>query len=254
MWDFGIKDIIDILIVAWGMFYLYRSSQKNGTLVLFQGILAVLLAWLLLSQVLRMKLLGSIFDSLISVGLIALVVLFQNEIRNALMRVGSRRRWTALMQMFGQGDVEEEHHQWIDALVLACRNMSAQRVGALICIERFDSLQQYADTGDEIDAKLTTRLLEQIFFKNTPLHDGAVIVKNGRIQAAACILPVSHNMRIPKELGLRHRSAIGLTEVSDAKVVIVSEETGDISVACRGKVHRRLSPNALQKMLLQKED
>ena len=253
MWDFGLQDIIDILIVAWGMFYLYRSSQRNGTLVLFQGILAVLLAWLLLSQVLRMKLLGSIFDSLISVGLIALVVLFQNEIRQALMRVGSRRRWTALMQVFGQNEDEQKQHLWVDALVLACRNMSAQKVGALICIEEFDSLQQYADTGDEIDARLTTRLIEQIFYKNTPLHDGAVVVRAGRILAAACILPVSHNMKIPKELGLRHRSAIGLTELCDAKVVIVSEETGDISLAMQGKIHRKLTPNALQKMLLHQD-
>ena len=253
MWDFGIKDIVDILIVAWGMFYLYRGSQKNGTLVLFQGILAVFFAWLLLSQVLRMKLLGSIFDSLISVGLIALVVLFQNEIRRALMRVGSRRRWTALMTVFGQKNDQEEEHQWVDALVLACRNMSAQKVGALICIEQADNLQQYADTGDEIDARMTTRLIEQIFYKNTPLHDGAVIVRGGRILSAACILPVSHNMKIPKELGLRHRSAIGLTELCDAKVVIVSEETGDISLAEQGHVHRKLSTNALQKLLLHKD-
>ena len=170
MWDFGIKDIVDILVVAAGMNWLYRSSRKNGTLVLFQGILAVFVTWLVVSQVLRMKLLGSIFDSLISVGLIALVVLFQNDIRRTLMRVGSRRGWTSLMAMFGEGSAADARQVWVDALVLACRNMSAQKVGALICIEREDCLQQYAETGEQIDARLTTRLLEQIFYKNTPLH------------------------------------------------------------------------------------
>lgn len=250
MWDFGIKDIIDILVVAWGMFWLYRSSQRNGTLVLFQGILAVFLCWLLVSRVLQMKLLGSIFDSLISVGLIALVVLFQNDIRRALMRVGSRRRWTALMAIFGQKEAEDDRHLWVDALVLACRNMSEQRVGALICIEKIDSLQTYADTGEIVDARLTTRLIEQIFYKNTPLHDGAVIVRGGRVLSTACILPVSHSMKIPKELGLRHRSGIGLSEATDALVIIVSEETGDISLARNGRIHRNLTTNTLQKLLL----
>ncbi len=249
MWDFGIKDIIDILVVATGMYWLYRSSQRNGSLVLYQGILAVLLAWLIVSQILRMKLLGAIFDSLISVGLIALIVLFQNEIRRMLMRVGSRRGWTSFMAMFGEEGKSESRRVWLDALVLACRNMSSQRVGALICLERTDSLQQYAETGDMIDARLTTRLVEQIFCKNTPLHDGAVVVREGRIESAACILPVSHNMEIPQELGLRHRSAIGLSELSDALVVIVSEETGDISLAVGGEIHRRLDAHALQKML-----
>ena len=249
MWDFGIKDIVDILVVAAGMNWLYRSSRKNGTLVLFQGILAVFVTWLVVSQVLRMKLLGSIFDSLISVGLIALVVLFQNDIRRTLMRVGSRRGWTSLMAMFGEGSAADARQVWVDALVLACRNMSAQKVGALICIEREDSLQQYAETGEQIDARLTTRLLEQIFYKNTPLHDGAVVVRGGRVQSAACILPVSHNMNIPQELGLRHRSAIGLTEMCDALVVVVSEETGGISLAEQGKIYRSLDPHTLQKMI-----
>lgn len=250
MWDFGIRDFIDILIVAWAMFWLYRSSQRSGTLVLFQGILAVLLCWLVVSQVLQMKLLGAILDSLVSVGAIALVILFQDEIRKTLMRVGSRRRWTALMKVFGQKEDEDDRHLWVDALILACRNMSEQKVGALICIEKIDNLQSYADTGEIIDARLTTRLLEQIFYKNTPLHDGAVIVRGGRVYSSACILPVSHSTKIPKELGLRHRSGIGLTEVTDALVVIVSEETGDISLANHGRIHRSLTTNILQKLLL----
>ncbi len=250
MWDLGIKDIIDILIVAWILFYLYRSSSKNDTLVLYQGILAVFLIWVVVSQVLQMKLLGAIMDSVISVGLIVLVILLQNDIRRFLVRLGSRRRWTSLINIFGSQTTGQDDHQWIDSLVLACRNMSQHKVGALICIEKTDSLQAYAETGEIIDAKLTTRLIEQVFYKNTPLHDGAAIVRAGRLEAAACILPVSHNARIPKELGLRHRSGLGLTELTDAIVVIVSEETGGISLASHGKLHRDLSINTLQKLLL----
>jgi len=250
MWNIGIKDILDILIVAWGMFYLYRNSQKSGTLVLFQGILAVFIAWLVVSQVFQMKLLGSIFDSLISVGLIALVVLFQNEIRRVLMEVGSRRRWNSLMRVFGENPEEVQIREWVDSLVMACVDMSKKKVGALICIEGHNSLQPYAETGEIVDARLSARLVEQIFFKNSPLHDGAMIIKNGRIWAAACILPVSHDMTIPKEYGLRHRSGIGLTEQRDAMVIVVSEETGLMMVVVNGHVLHAVSANMLQRILL----
>lgn len=251
MWDFGIKDLIDILVVAGGLFYLYRGTRQNGTMVIFQGIMAVIVVWVLVSQVLQMRLLGAIMDTVLSVGLIAVVIIFQNEIRQFLVRLGSKRRWGSLLKMFGRGaSSAEEDTAWVDAIVLACRNMSQQKVGALICIEGVDSLQQYANTGDTIDANLTARLIEQIFYKNTPLHDGAMIVRDGRILSAACILPVSHNPRIPKELGLRHRSGIGLSELTDSKVVVVSEETGDISLVFKGRIHRALTVNTLQKLLL----
>lgn len=251
MWDFGVKDAADILIVATVLYYLYRGTQRNGTLVIFQGLMALLGVWLLVSQVLRMRLLGAIMDSFISVGMIALVVIFQTDIRQFLIRLGSKRRWGSLLRVFGRrGGADAENKAWVDAVVLACRNMSQQKVGALICIEGADSLQQYASTGDTIDANLTSRLIEQVFYKNTPLHDGAMIVRDGRILSVACILPVSHSPRIPKELGLRHRSGIGLSEVTDAKVVIVSEETGGISLVARGRLHRDLSVNTLQKLLL----
>ncbi|MBO6012961.1 MAG: diadenylate cyclase CdaA [Bacteroidales bacterium] len=250
MWDFGIKDIIDILIVAWILFYLYRSSSKNDTLVLYQGVLAVFLIWVVVSQVLQMKLLGAIMDSVISVGLIVLVILLQNDIRRFLVRLGSRRRWTSLMNIFGSKTSGQDNRQWMDPLVLACRNMSQHKVGALICIEKTDSLQEYAETGEIIDAKLTPRLIEQIFYKNTPLHDGAAVIRDGRLNAVGCILPVSHNARIPKDLGLRHRSGLGLAELTDAVVVIVSEETGGISLASHGRLHHDLSINTFQKLLL----
>ncbi len=250
MWDIGFKDVLDILIVAWGMFYLYRSSKKSGTLVLFQGVLAVFIVWLLVSQVFQMKLLGSIFDSLISVGLIGLVILFQSDIRRVLMEVGSRRRWTSLMRIFGENPGEEMTREWIDSLVMACWDMSKKKVGALICIEGHNSLQAYAETGEIVDAKLSSRMVEQIFFKNSPLHDGAMIIKNGRIQAAACILPVSHDMAIPKEYGLRHRAGIGLSEQRDAMIIVVSEETGQMMVVVNNHVLHGVTANMLQRILL----
>lgn len=250
MWNIGFKDVLDILIVAWGMYYLYRNSQKSGTLVLFQGILAVFIAWLVVSQVFQMKLLGSIFDSLISVGLIALVVLFQNDIRRMLMEVGSRRRWTSLMRVFGENPADLQSKEWVDPLVMACRDMCKNQVGALICIEGHNSLQQYAETGEIIDARISSRMVQQIFFKNSPLHDGAMIIRNGRILAAACILPVSHDMTIPKEYGLRHRSGIGLTEQRDAMVIVVSEETGKMMVIVNNHVLHEVTTNMLQRILL----
>lgn len=251
MWNFGIKDAIDILAVASLLYYLYRKTRENGTIVIFQGIVAVLFLWLLVSQVLEMRLLGGIMDSVMSVSVIIIVVLFQNEIRQALIRVGSRRQWNFVLRFFGQAELQKEDAtKWVDALVLACRNMAEQKVGALIVIQRHDQVSGFVNSGCEVDAVVTTRLIEQIFYKNTPLHDGAMLICHGRITLAAGVLPVSHNKRIPPELGLRHRSALGISEVSDARVIVVSEETGGITVAQRGRFYRDLTPLQLQKMLL----
>ena len=254
MWQLGIKDLIDILLVATLLYYLYRQMKSSGSIVLFQGVVAVLVAWLLVTQVFQMRLLGAILNGIVNVGIIVMVVIFQNEIRQLLFRVGSRRQWKSVMRFFGRDiEVQEEMRQaWVDRLVLACKSMSEAKVGALICIQNDDDLTPYIQTGDEIDAVVTTRLVEQIFYKNTPLHDAAMIIVAGRIKAASCLLPVSQSRRIPTGLGLRHRSAVGLTEVTDARVVIVSEETGDISVAYRGQIRCGLTPHALQKALLKR--
>lgn len=251
MWNFGLKDAIDILAVAIMLYYLYRKTRENGTIVIFQGIVAVLFLWLLVSQVLQMRLLGGIMNSVMSVSVIIIVVLFQNEIRQALIRVGSRRQWSSILRFFGQADLQkEDSSKWVDALVLACKNMSEQKVGALIVIQRHDQVNGFINSGCEIDAVVSTRLVEQIFYKNTPLHDGAMVISHGRITLAAGVLPVSHNKRIPPELGLRHRSALGISEVSDARIVVVSEETGGITVCVRGRFYRDLTTMQLQKMLL----
>lgn len=251
MWDFGLRDIVDILAVAVLLYYLYRKTRENGNLVIFQGLVAIMMVWVVVSQVIRMRLLGAILDQIVSVAMIVVVVLFQNEIRQALIRVGSRRQWTSLLRFFGQNQQQEDiDKQWIDAVVLACRNMGEQKVGALIVIEREDDVSTRVTSGCEVDAVVTTRLIEQIFYKNTPLHDGAMVIRHGRIMLAAGVLPVSHNKRIPPELGLRHRSALGITELCDARVIVVSEETGGITVCQRGRFYRDLTTAQLHKMLL----
>jgi len=251
MWNFGLRDIVDILAVAVLLYYLYRKTRENGNLVVFQGLVAIIMVWVVVSQVIQMRLLGAILDQIVSVSMIVVVVLFQNEIRQALIRVGSRRQWTSLLRFFGQAHQQEGGDlQWVDAVVLACRNMAEQKVGALIVLEREDDASSRVTSGCEIDAVVTTRLIEQIFYKNTPLHDGAMVIRHGRITLAAGVLPVSHNKKIPPELGLRHRSALGITELCDARVIVVSEETGGITVAQRGRFYRDLTTAQLHKMLL----
>lgn len=252
MWDIGIKDIIDILVVAAGMYWLYRRTQQNGTHTVFYAIFSVILVWLIVSQVVQMRLLGAILDSFISVGMIALVVIFQSEIRLFLFRVGARYRWNWFTSVFNKNEEKASDQAWVTAMVHACQSMSEQRVGALICIQQDEDLYQYAQTGEIIDAKVSGRLIEQIFFKNSPLHDGAMIIRDGRVLSAACILPLSANPQIPKEFGLRHRSALGLAEQSDAKVIIVSEETGGITIAWRGRFFRDISISDLPKHLIAK--
>lgn len=256
MWDISVKDIFDIVIVATGMYWLYRYAKKSGNLPVILGILIVLLVWILVSFVLRMRLLGSLLDTLVSVGLIALVVLFQNEMRQALIRIGSKYHLDSIRRLFGNtseiDDAPSSHEVWITEIVRACKTMAEQRVGALICIQESNSLQFLNESGQRLDAVVSARLIEQIFYKNTPLHDGAMVVAGGRIQLAACVLPVSQNMKIPHEYGLRHRAAMGLAEMTDAKVIIVSEETGSITLAHHGKYHRYLDSESLLKLLLQK--
>ena len=248
--SFGIKDIIDIVLVALMLYYVYRLMRESRSLNVFYGILVFIVIWLFVSQILEMKLLGSILDKLISVGVIGLIVLFQEEIRHFLYTLGAHQKVKSLMRfLHGSQQVEEIDKETIMPIVLACMSMSRDKVGALIVIERSIPLDDIVDTGDEIDAKINQRLIENIFFKNSPLHDGAMIISNKRIRAAGCILPVSHKNDIPKELGLRHRAAMGISQDSDAVAVIVSEETGRISVAIKGEFQLRLSAEQLESIL-----
>ena len=200
-----------------------------------------------------MKLLGGILDTLVSVGALALIVLFQDEIRRFLREIGSQNRVRRIIEMFtGKKEVKTDHAEMMP-IVMACMNMSKRKEGALIVIEQGDKLGEIIKTGESIDAAINQLLIENIFFKNSPLHDGAMIISQKRIVAAGCLLPVSHSMDIPKSLGLRHRAALGVAQETDAIAIVVSEETGAITVAHRGALHRWLTAEQLEKILFERE-
>ena len=250
MFEFGIKDAIDVFLVAVMLYYVYKLMKESGSLSLFTGVMLFVVAWLVVSQVLDMKLLGSIFDKLISVGVLALIILFQEEIRRFFFTLGTRHKtnYFARILTLWKKEAKKEHSEMLP-VVMACQNMGRGKVGALIVIQRAEPLTDIVRTGDLIDANINQRLIENIFFKNSPLHDGAMVISNGRITAAGCILPVSHNLNIPKELGLRHRAALGMSQESDALIIIVSEETGGISIAKNGEFKLRLTAEELERTL-----
>ncbi len=251
--EFGIKDIIDIFLVALMLYYIYRLMKESRSLNVFIGILIFVVVWLFVSQVLEMRLLGAIMDKLVSVGVIALIILFQEEIRKFLYTLGAHQRMKFLVKFFSSGTdkAKDVDKTAIMPIVMACMSMSKGKVGALIVIERSAPLDDIVDTGDKIDANINQRLIENIFFKNSPLHDGAMVISDKRIRAAGCILPVSHKLDIPKDLGLRHRAAMGMSQESDAIAIVVSEETGNISVAIKGNFQLRLSAEQLESILTQ---
>lgn len=251
MFEFGIKDMIDILCVALMLYYLYRLMKESRSLNVFIGIIVFVIIWLFVSQVLEMRLLGSIMDKLVSVGVIAIIIIFQEEIRKFLYSLGAHQRMRGFMKLFYSGGRNKKtmDKTAIMPIVMACINMSRGKVGALIVIERMVSLDDIIETGDRIDANINQRLIENVFFKNSPLHDGAMVVSKRRIVAAGCILPVSHNTDIPKELGLRHRAALGISQDSDAIAIVVSEETGGISLAIKGEFRLRVSGELLESVL-----
>ena len=225
--------------------------KESRSLNVFIGIMVFVLVWLFVSQVLEMRLLGSILDKLVSVGVIGLIVLFKDEIRKFLYQLGERQRVRKIVSLFSRKQDKEhvEDKETIMPIVWACMDMARSKVGALIVIERATPLDDIVQTGEEIDANVNKLLIENIFFKNSPLHDGAMVVSKRRVKAAGCILPVSHSMDIPKELGLRHRAAMGISQASDAIAVVVSEETGGIGIAIKGKFRLRLSAEELESIL-----
>ena len=243
-YSFGFKDVIDILLVAFILYETYRLLRRTGAANLFWGILAFLIVWFLVSFVFELDLTGALFDRIISVGAIALIVIFQEEIRMFFYRIGSRfSSW----QLFLRHNPEDEaaSRQQILEITQACRHMASTKTGALIVIAGDESLKEIVDTGERLDAQVSARLIENIFFKNTPLHDGALIIRDGRMVAAACILPVSKNQNIPQHYGLRHRAALGISEKTDTTTcIVVSEETGHISVTKDGEI-REVSADEL---------
>jgi uncharacterized protein (TIGR00159 family) len=251
--DFRWIDLVDILLVAVILFELYNLTKGTVAINIFFGIVAFYFLWKVVNA-LEMKLLGEIFGAFVSVGFIALIVVFQPEIRKFLLLLGTqgfinkkRKRF-----LFWKIDVKNPENQFdMDKVIMACRNMAENKTGALIIIAKVSELEQYVETGERIDAKVSEMLIENIFFKNSPLHDGALIIKRNRMIAARCILPVSGNQKIPASYGLRHRAAVGLTEQSDAIAIIVSEETGLISYSKDGKLQTKIKPNQLKNYLIE---
>ncbi|WP_297062735.1 diadenylate cyclase CdaA [uncultured Duncaniella sp.] len=248
---FGLKDAFDIAIVALLLFYLYRIMKESGTLNIFFGVLAFIVVWVLTSQILELKLLGSILDQFMGIGLLVLVILFQDQIKRFLVELGDHKRWRFLKNLFrhDKGGASSDRRKYVLPIVYACMNMSKTKTGALIVIRQEIPLESYEKSGDIIDADINSRLIENIFFKNSPLHDGAMIIDHDRIRSAGCILPVSHDRNVPRALGLRHRSALGISQATDAFAIVVSEETGNISVAHRGALTTRLSSTELEHRL-----
>lgn len=244
-------DIIDIVVVAIIMYYIYRLTKGTHAPSILTGILIIYLLWIVV-KALNMELLSVILGHIIGVGVIALIVVFQPEIRRFLHLLGTRsqqQRDSFMGRLFDMQEYQNDHLEYVRPIVKACTDMSEDKTGALIVIRQKSDLSVIEETGVPIDARISSSLLKNIFFKNSPLHDGAVIIENGRIVAAKCILPLTE-MDVPSNFGMRHRAALGVSEVSDAIIVIVSEETGSISIAYGGNVQYDITPTDLQIKLL----
>lgn len=237
-------DIIDILLVTFVLYTLIMMIQTTGAARIAKSIV-LLLVLAVVTKLLNMYLMSFLLDRVLEIGLIALVIMFQPELRRMLEKIGSK----SLRELLSTKQEQREIDRVIGETVNACEIMSRERTGVLIVFERETSLIDYQKTGTVIDARVSSELLRNLFFTKASLHDGAVIIRNERIAAAGCVLPLTQSRNISSDLGTRHRAGIGMSEVSDAVVVIVSEETGSISVAIGGMLKRHLTPETLSKLL-----
>ncbi|MBQ8982567.1 MAG: diadenylate cyclase CdaA [Lachnospiraceae bacterium] len=243
-----VTDIVEILLISVVVYYVTIWFKNSRAWTLFKGIFVLAIFWLV-AGIFRWNTILWIFRNTISVGIIALIIIFQPELRKALEQLGQKNFITGLIDNTSSERKERFTLKTANELVKAAFEMAKYKTGALIVIEQNVPLGEYERTGIPIDATVSSQLLVNIFEHNTPLHDGAVIVRNNRILAATCYLPLSDNMDINKELGTRHRAAIGISEVSDSITIIVSEETGDVSVASAGQIYRGLDQDGLRKRL-----
>ncbi|MFA6949857.1 MAG: diadenylate cyclase CdaA [Lentimicrobiaceae bacterium] len=243
-------DVIDIFLVALLLYELYNLVKGTAAINILLGIIAIFLAWRLV-KILEMELLSEILGAFISVGFIALIVVFQPEIRKFLLLVGTPNfiKKKNNRFLFWKIRYTNDENLSIDPIVQACHKMSNSKTGALIVIGKINELAEFIESGETIDARISEQLIENIFFKNAPLHDGAVIIMNNKIKAASCILPVSKNADFPANFGLRHRAAVGITEKSDAIALVVSEQTGHISWCKEGHINTDLQPSQLKTLL-----
>ncbi len=243
----GIIDVIDILLVALMLYYLYRVTRGTSAFSIILGVVMLYLMYIVV-RALNMELLSGILGQFIGVGIIAVVVIFQPEIRRFLQMLGLQQNHS-LSRLFGRENNDSDLD--IDSLVKACVDMGETKTGALIVLQQTSDLSLMAEGGIAVDAKVSSSLLENLFFKNSPLHDGAIIINRNRVVAARCILP-STQSQVPKSYGTRHRAALGMSEVSDAIILVVSEETGALSIAQGGVIQRDIEPDKFKSVLVKR--
>lgn len=250
--DVRFLDVVDILLVAIIIYYIYNLIRGTIAVNILLGLAIIYLVYLLVKQA-NMRLLTEILGGFVSVGFIALIVVFQQEIRRFLLLIGKNaslqqnKAWWSFL--FGRREIEKNNLALIKPVVEACRSMQKSRTGALLVFAKYFDEQYYQNSGEVMDAKISKRLLESIFQKHSPLHDGAVIVSDNKIKCASCILPLTDNDKLPPQFGLRHRAGIGISEMSDAVAIIVSEETGEIAYAKQGRVKMNVSFMELERLL-----
>jgi len=250
-----ILDIVDIVLVAVIMFQLYRLIRGTAAFSIIFAIFLIYLSWLIV-KTLNMELISALLGQVIGVGVIALIIVFQQEVRRFLLVLGNRyitQSRFSFTRFFSSASDEQETPGLIEEIVRACESMSSKKTGALIVIGRKSSLDLFSEGGEILNAKISAELLETIFFKNTPLHDGAVLIEGGIILAARCPLPVTDQVSIPQHFGMRHRAAVGMSEHSDAMVIVVSEETGHITIVISGEIRGNITPNELRNVLLSRK-
>lgn len=245
-------DLVDILLVALLIYQLYYLIKGTVAINIFIGILLFYLLWLVV-KALKMHLFGSILGKFIDVGFIALLIVFQQELRRFLLFIGTSDVFAKGKFKKGVFDfkwqTKKESGLDINAIVKACKNMSESKTGALIVLTTNNDLKFYVNTGDALNAKVSVRMIESIFYKNSPLHDGAIIITNNSISGARCVLPVTEHDDFPAHLGMRHRAAVGITENTDSLAIVVSEQTGEISFSKGGELKHALTPERLRELL-----
>ena len=244
-------DILDITLVAFLLYRLYLAIRGTAAFNIFMGIFIFYITWIIIKG-LNMELIGSIMGPIMAAGVLILIVVFQQEIRKLFLLLGSRynlfNKGISLDNLFSR-EHNTINNEQIKKIVAACELMGRSKTGALIVLTNKVELNEFIETGEKMDAEVSVALLETIFFKNTPLHDGAVIINGNRIKAARCVLPVSNKRLKNAQLGLRHRAALGMSQATDAQVIIVSEETGKISYAYNGRLKEDVNPIELPKLI-----
>ena len=250
-----IFDIIDILLVAIILFQFYRLIKGTAASRIFIAIFFIYMFWLIV-KALHMELISSLMGQVIGVGVLALIIVFQQEVRRFLLVVANRyfnSSRLSIKKLFSSVKEEQGSPKEAEEIVRAAESMSSKKIGALIVIGRLSRLDIYSEGGEILKANISSELLETIFFKNTPLHDGAVLIEDGKILAARCPLPITDQVTVPSKFGMRHRAAIGISEHIDALVVVVSEESGEITVVENGNVRDNITPNELRNILLREK-